>query len=154
MLAFCKRILALAGTASLLWLAGPAATPAAAAGSDLHVIAASALATVPGAATGAVYVTVHNVGATGDQLIGAATPVAERVEMHSMGIRNGVMQMRSLASIDLPVGGSIEMASGGTHLMLLGLRQALLPGRHFPLTLNFLRAGPLHVEVTVQPLGR
>jgi len=146
---------ALAGlvSASLVLVAGFGPRAVRGAGDDLRVLEASALATVPGATTGAVYVTVHNVGARDDVLLGAATPAADRVEMHSMAIRDGLMQMRTLPSISLPVGGSVDMGSGGTHLMLLGLRHPLLAGQHFPLTLRFAHAGAVRADVLVMALG-
>ena len=127
---------------------------AGAAGADVRVLGADALATPPGASTAVVYLDLHNAGASADELVGARTSVAERVEIHTTSTDGTTVRMRTQPALQLPVGGSIEMHSGGTHLMLIGLRQALRAGTHFKLTLLFAHAAARDAEVTVQPLGR
>jgi len=131
------------------WPSGVAAVQ----GSDLRVLSATAPATAAGASTAAVYVTVHNVGAIADRLVNATTPVADQVEIHRSTLDGAIMRMRLLPSLDLPVGGSIEMGGGGTHLMLIKLHHPLQAGSQFKLVLNFARAGAVTSEVSVQPLG-
>ena len=137
----------------LLMALGVAAL-ARAAGEDVRVLGANALATPPGASTAVVYLDLHNAGAGADKLVGARTAVAERVEIHTTEMDGTTMRMRTQAALELPVGGSIEMHSGGTHLMLIGLRQPLRAGTQFKLTLLFAHAAARDAEVTVQPLGR
>lgn len=124
-----------------------------AAAADLHVMQPTAPATPPQATTAAVYLMVHNAGAVGDRLIGASTPVAAKVEMHSVTFKGGVAQMRLVDGIDVAPGGMIEFTSGTRHLMLSGIRQALKAGERFELTLKFANAGEIRVTVPVSPLG-
>ena len=67
----------------------------------------------------------------------------------------GVMSMR-------PVSGGIVVAPGATltlspqasyHVMLTGLKAPLKQGDHVAATLNFAKAGPVKVELTVGPIG-
>jgi periplasmic copper chaperone A len=120
---------------------------------DLRVLSAHAAATAAGAGNAAAYLTVHNVGAAGDRLLRASTPVAASVEFHHSQLDGTIVRMRALPYIDVPVGGSVEMRTGGTHLMLLGLKRPLRAGEQFALHLEFAQAGPVDATVRVLPIG-
>lgn len=130
-----------------------AMTAATAANPDLRVLGAHAPATPATATSAAAYVTVHNVGATSDQLLRVSTPLAAQVQLHRSQLDGGVMRMRPVTSLEVPIGGSIEMSTGGTHLMLIGLKRPLKVGEQFPLRLEFARAGVLQAMVKVLPAG-
>lgn len=127
--------------ASLLLLAlafGAAATAAE------HPIAAEAgwaRPTAEGATVGAGYLVVRNLGREPDELEGAASPRAARVEMHESRIEAGVARMRPVERLPLAPGASARFEPGGLHLMLVGLKGALVAGQHVPLTLRFAHAG-------------
>jgi len=109
--------------------------------------------TPPGASNGAAYLrAMRNTGDQPDRLIGASTPVARTVEIHhSVVDAQNVMRMRAIDGIALPPGTEVRLRHGGEHhLMLLGLKQPLLVGDRFPLTLRFERAGEREVMVWVQ----
>jgi hypothetical protein len=72
-----------------------------------------------------------------DALIGASSPRAERVEIHSMTMTDGVMRMRKESSIPVPAGSEVRFAPGGNHLMLFGLADGIRPGQAIPVTLSF-----------------
>jgi len=115
---------------------------------------AYARATAPKAPTGAAYVSVANTGAGGDRLVGAASPRASTVELHTMSMEGDIMRMRPIEGVDLPPGGRLAMQpGGGVHIMLIGLTAPLKPGDRFPLTLEFAKAGKLEVSVEVRALG-
>ncbi len=103
--------------------------------------------------SGAAFLTLRNTGTAADRLLGASTPAAGRVELHSM-VRDGdVMRMREQPAIDLPPGQEVVLRPGGLHVMLLGLTQPLDRGATLPLTLRFERAGEVTVQVAVQAAG-
>lgn len=109
-------------------------------------------ATPPGAKVGAGFMQLRNAGAA-DRVVGAATPVAGRVEMH-VTLREGeVMKMREVTSFEVPAGGSFELKPGGAHLMLVDLRRPLKKGEKVPLTLKLEKGGELKAELTVEELG-
>jgi periplasmic copper chaperone A len=109
-------------------------------------------ATPPGAKVGAGFVTLKNAGAA-DRVVGAATPVAGRVEMH-VTLREGeVMRMREVQAIEVPAGGSFELKPGGAHLMLVDLKRPLKKGETVPLTLRLEKGGELKLELAVEELG-
>ena len=93
------------------------------------------------------------VSPTADRLTAASSPVAKKVELHTMSMEGAVMRMRPLAAIDIPAGQTVTLSPGGMHIMLLGLTQPLHQGQSFPLTLSFEHAGPLQVTVAIEKAG-
>jgi copper(I)-binding protein len=72
----------------------------------------------------------------GAKLVGAASPLAGRVELHEMRMEGDVMKMRGLDQLDLPPGKTVKLEPSGYHMMLLGLKQPLTPGMAAPITLT------------------
>jgi hypothetical protein len=94
-----------------------------------------------------------NNGQDADQLLGAMTPMAEKVQLHSNTNDNGIMKMRDLTSIEIEAGKEVALKPGGTHAMLVGPKQLLIAGQSFPLTLEFEKAGKIDVTVSVEKVG-
>ena len=67
----------------------------------------------------------------------AETAAAERTEIHLMEHKDGRMTMRKTESLTIPAEGKVELKSGGTHLMLIDLRQPLEAGARVELVLRF-----------------
>jgi copper(I)-binding protein len=63
------------------------------------------------------------------------------------------MKMRPISKVDIPAGQPVSLKPGGEHIMLMGLSQPLREGQSFPLTLDFEKAGPRTVTVTVAKVG-
>lgn len=127
-----------------------AASPAAAATARSGALEISQPWSRPAAAgaNGAGFLTVTNHG-DADKLVGAESPVASRVEIHSVSITNGVMAMRRETAIAAPAHETLKLAPGGFHLMLIGLKQALKSGDKVPVTLVFERAGRVKADLAV-----
>ena len=71
------------------------------------------------------------------RLLSADSPVASSVEIHNMTMKDGVMKMFPVDGIDIPAGKTVKLASGGYHVMLMGLKQQMKPGDRVPLKLTF-----------------
>ena len=54
-----------------------------------------------------------------------------------MKMENDVMKMRQVSGVDLPAGVAVELKPGGYHVMLMDLKQPVLPNSVVPLTLRF-----------------
>lgn len=119
--------------------------------SPVSITNAWARATPAGAQTGAAYLTVE--AAAGDRVTGVSTPLAGKAELHEMKEANGIMTMHPLAALDLPAGKPVILKPGAVHIMLRELKRPLRPGDHFPLTLDFAKAGEREVNVTVEGVG-
>jgi periplasmic copper chaperone A len=98
---------------------------------------------------GAAYMTLSS-RAAGDRLIAVATPAARRAGTHRTVIARDVMTMTPVAAIEIPPGGTVALAPGGYHIMLMGLTAPLREGKKFPLTLRFEKAGRVTVEVEIK----
>ena len=103
---------------------------------------------IPGAATGAAYVSLMLHGEA-DRLIGVTTPAARMAGLHRTSVVNGVMKMEDIDSIDIPAHGTLEMKTGGYHIMLMGLTQPLKEGEEIEITLTFEKAGEVKVKAKV-----
>lgn len=110
-------------------------------------------ATAPAAANGAAYMVLTANGKDTDRLVSAASPAAEKVELHTHLMEDGVMKMRPVAGIEVTPGSPTALQPGGLHIMLLGLKHPLTKGKSFPLTLTFEKAGSVTVEVAVDAAG-
>jgi hypothetical protein len=84
------------------------------------------------------------------RLVEVQTPVAGRAEVHQMGMEGKTMRMQKVDGIDLPAGQTVNLASGGYHVMLSDLKQQLKEGEQVPLTLTFVGADKKRENVTVQ----
>jgi len=113
-----------------------------------------ARATPAGATTGAVYMTLDNKSNAPDRLVGAATDVAAKAQVHEMSMDKGTMKMREVADgLAVPAGGSVVLKPGSYHVMLMGLKKPLKAGQSINLTLKFEKAGDVPVTVPVAAVG-
>jgi copper(I)-binding protein len=122
---------------------------AALAADGVAVTDAWARATAPGQKTGAIYLELKS--AQDAALVGAESPAARKVELHSTTLDAGVARMRPTARIALPANTAVRIAPGGYHLMLVDVRQPLKPGDRVPVTLVIERGGTRSkVDVTAE----
>jgi copper(I)-binding protein len=120
----------------------------------IEVIQPWARATPPGAKVGGGYAEIRNDGSAPDQLVSATAEIAGRVEIHQMGMKDGVMTMRPAeGGMPVPANGTAALAPGGYHLMMLELKQPLKAGESFAGTLTFEKAGTIPVTFQVAPIG-
>lgn len=137
----------------LTLLAACGASPQGGEAPQVEVSRAWARATAAGQETGGVFLTLRDRGGSGDRLVGGSSPAARLVEIHTMTMDGSVMRMRRQDSVDIPAGGSVELAPGGTHLMLVGLKAPLNQGKTVSVSLDFEKAGRRQVEVRVRAIG-
>ena len=104
--------------------------------------------TPPVAGVGALYFSVTNRGSKADLLLSVTTPIAREIEIHESRTVQGSIQMRAVTAVECPPG-TTKISPGGLHVMLLGLRQPLVPGMTFPASLHFRDAGVMAVQVLV-----
>ena len=107
----------------------------------------------PVAPNGAAYLQVRNGGGEAARIVSAHSPIAGRVEIHAHEMDAGVMKMHHLHSVEVPARGAVSFEPGGLHLMLIGLKEPLVAGKGFPLTLVFQRAGEIEVTVAITAGG-
>ena len=107
-----------------------------------------------GATTGGAFITIANSGKEADRLVSASSPAAKTVELHETVMAEGVMKMEPHPEgWEIPAGGTLELAPGGKHIMLIDLVAPLEAGKSIELTLNFEKAGTKTIQVPVQKMG-
>jgi len=113
-----------------------------------------ARATPKGATVGGGYLTITNTGNAADRLVGGASDISSRFEIHEMSMDKGVMKMREVASgVEIKPGQTVRFEPSGYHIMFVGLKQPLREGEHVKVTLQFEKAGNAAVDFVVQGIG-
>jgi len=97
----------------------------------------------------AIYMTLEIEGDEADRLVAAATPVAERAELHGHVMDQGVARMRPVSAVEVAPGAPTVLQPGGLHIMLTGLREKLAEGATLPLTVTFEKAGSAEIDVPI-----
>jgi periplasmic copper chaperone A len=111
-------------------------------------------ATPGGAKVAGGYMRIVNNGTEADRLIGGTSEIAQRFEVHSMDMRDGVARMAPVTGgLEIPPGETVELAPGGHHIMFMGLERPLGEGETVWGKLVFERAGTLDVRYPVAAMG-
>ncbi|WP_434358926.1 SCO family protein [Parasalinivibrio latis] len=92
---------------------------------------------------------IHNMGDSGDVLMGISSPKVERIEVHQTLVKDGMARMIPLSSLGIPAQSKVEFTHMGLHLMLWG--ELTKAGTQVPLTLHFANAGDVEIIAEVQP---
>ena len=98
----------------------------------------------------AAYLVIHG-GGTADALLKASSPQAGSVELHETSTdASGMTGMKPMDRLDVPAGGTVSLAPGGMHLMIMGLSKPLEVGQKLELDLVFEHAGTIVVQAEVR----
>lgn len=87
------------------------------------------------------YLTLVNVGEVAIAVVGASSDIAQKVEIHRTREVDGLMRMEQLEGLALAPGDQLELAPGGTHLMLLDLAYMPAPGDEVRLCVQLASGG-------------
>ena len=99
------------------------------------------------------YLVIENRGGESIALVAVATEAAEQTEIHVMESKDDRMTMRQVAELQIPAGEEAALEPGGTHLMLMELRQPLRDGDEVELVLRFGDGTERRVQMPVQKKG-
>jgi len=110
-------------------------------------------ATDPGAKANAGYMTLINLADNELRLMAVNSPAFDSVEMHEMGLSNGMMKMSELDFVAIPPNGQARFKPGGQHLMMHGPAGGHLPaGETVDMTLEFDNGQ--QQTITVKVIGK
>lgn len=99
----------------------------------------------------AAYLTITNSSGQADALLGASATGAMSVEIHQTSTdASGMTGMSPISRLEIPAGGTVTLAPGGTHLMIMGLAAPLEVGGTLELRLVFERGGTVVVRAEVR----
>ena len=116
---------------------------------DIMVNDAWARASAGMAGAGAAFMEIKNMGASDDKLISASSNISAKTELHTHMMDGDIMKMRQVEFIDVAGNSTTELKPGGYHVMFMGLKNMLVEGTSFPLTLTFEKAGNIDLTVNV-----
>jgi len=74
----------------------------------------------------------------------------ESIEIHQSMEVNGMMGMRPVDALSIPAGGSLELAPGGFHLMMMNPQEELVPGQKVTVTLYYQNQNTQLIELEVR----
>ena len=106
--------------------------------------------TADSGATASVYFSLHNSAADADTLVGVASDIADETMMHVSMEHGGTMHMAHVTSLPVPARDSVAFQPLGAHVMLSGLRRALVAGDTIALTLRFSSGRTVGVRSSVR----
>jgi copper(I)-binding protein len=112
-------------------------------------------ATVPAQKSTGAFMQVTSVKAA--RLVGVSSTAAGSAEIHQMEMDGQMMKMRQVDGVDLAAGATVNMVSGGYHVMLMDLKRQLKAGDVVALTLvvegKDKKRESIAVKVPVKPLA-
>ena len=109
----------------------------------IHITQPWARATPKGASSGAAYLTIANNGKALDRVSCVSSDLSAHCQMHTMTMENGVMKMRPVeGGLEIKPGETVTLKPGGLHVMLVDLKQPLVPGKMAEATLQLRRPEP------------
>ena len=97
----------------------------------------------------ALYLSLYNAGPVDDALVAVTTDAAVQSQLHMTESSNGVVGMRAMVTLPLPIGKMAAMAPKGDHVMLMGLTRSLKTGDHVAIELRFKIHAPMMVDAIV-----
>lgn len=86
-------------------------------------------------------------------IVGATSPLAERIEVHGTTMVGGIMRMSPLSEVRIGAGRSGGFMPGGNHLMIFGLRSDIKPGVRVPIVLRVRDGATIEVEAVAVAAG-
>lgn len=89
-----------------------------------------------GRPTTGMFVKLTNASGTTRKVLFGKADVGDTLELHEMKRDNGMMRMSPVPEIVVPANGEVDLRPGGYHLMLFGLKKALVPGDTVRVTLT------------------
>lgn len=94
--------------------------------------------------------TTKPVALTKAELLGKNTAT---IELHESAEKDGVKTMQQVERIEIPAEGTIELAPGGLHIMLIDLKSHLKEGKNISLKLYFDDGSTAIVEAPIKARG-
>lgn len=100
-------------------------------------------------APSAAYFTVKG-GSDATQLSAVGSEVAIRFEMHETVRENGMMQMKPLATVEIPANSSVKFEPGGKHVMIWNINPGIKPGQRMNMVFTFANGAQIEYPMAVR----
>lgn len=110
-------------------------------------------ASVAGDRNAAGYMVIRNRNTEPKRLLRVeADGLAQRIELHTHTMTDGLMRMQQVEFVEVPARGEVIFEPGGFHLMFMGITEEFQEGDVHRLTLFFDTIDPVDVDFIVEPV--
>lgn len=122
-------------------------------GADVEIDGAYARASIPNVPNSAAFFVIKNNSDKDIAITSANSDIAEKNELHTHIKENKMMKMMKIEKLVVPAKSSLELKSGGDHVMLMGLKKELKAGDEISLELSFSDGDKKSIKVPVKDLA-
>ena len=122
-------------------------------GADVEIDGAYARASIPNVPNSAAFFVIKNNSDKDIAITSANSDIAEKNELHTHIKENKMMKMMKIEKLVVPAKSSLELKSGGDHVMLMGLKKELKVGDEINLELSFSDGEKKKIKVPVKDLA-
>ena len=122
-------------------------------GADVEIDGAYARASIPNVPNSAAFFVIKNNSDKDIAITSANSDIAEKNELHTHRKENQMMKMMKIEKLVVPAKSSLELKSGGDHVMLIGLKKELIAGDEISLELSFSDGDKKKIKVPVKDLA-
>ena len=122
-------------------------------GADIEIEGAYARASIPNAPNSAAFFVIKNNSDKDIAITSANSNIAEKNELHTHIKENQMLKMMKIEKLVVPAKSSLELKSGGDHVMLMGLKKELKAGDEISLELSFSDGDKKSIKVPVKDLA-
>ena len=122
-------------------------------GADVEIDGAYARASIPNVPNSAAFFVIKNNSDKDIAITSANSDIAEKNELHTHIKENEMMKMMKIEKLVVPAKSSLELKSGGDHVMLMGLKKELKAGDEINLELSFSDGDKKSIKVPVKDLA-
>jgi copper(I)-binding protein len=108
----------------------------------------------PSSPVAAAYMTIKNEGNADDKLLSVTSSISGSTMIHQTVIdEQSVARMEMVDALVIPAGKSVVLKPGGTHIMLMDLKEPVTGKEKIELDLKFENAGDIKIEAPVKKLS-
>ena len=122
-------------------------------GADVEIDGAYARASIPNVPNSAAFFVIKNNSDKDIAITSANSDIAKKNELHTHIKENKMMKMMKIEKLVVPAKSSLELKSGGDHVMLMGLKKELKAGDEINLELSFSDGDKKSIKVPVKDLA-
>lgn len=122
-------------------------------GADVEIDGAYARASIPNVPNSAAFFVIKNNSDKDIAITSANSDIAEKNELHTHIKENQMLKMIKIEKLVVPAKSSLELKSGGDHIMLMGLKKELKVGDEISLELSFSDGDKKSIKVPVKDLA-
>lgn len=122
-------------------------------GADVEIEGAYARASLPNVSNSAAFFVIKNNSDASIEITSVNSDIAEKNELHTHIKENQMMKMMRVEKLVVPANSSLELKTGGDHVMLMGLKKELKAGDEISLELGFSDGDKKSFKVPVKDMA-